>query len=234
MIKNCDKQLKELEAPEFKASNANVSDLQAMYKNRQNLALNSSLKSSKVTSPRSNNLHSSPLQQSKDIGSPKKRYKRKTLKSTTNDLLKQNPEVLREAGLNEIFQFYCRQHIPQNVRFDDLATEMKKLDLGEVNCLMRDFEIELPRVRIAEIFKKVSINNQALEYKEFKDAVKAIAKEYSEAKFKENKSRHGIYQKVVDQLQIPELYENPLRDEEYHKKVNEVLDKKMERYNNFV
>lgn len=75
---------------------------------------------------------------------------------------------------------------------------MKKLDHGEVNCLMRDFEVELPRMKIAEIFKKVSINNQALEFKEFKDAIRDVAKEYSNAKFKENKARHVLYQKIVD------------------------------------
>lgn len=85
-----------------------------------------------------------------------------------------------------------------NVKFDELEDELKKLDHGEINCLCRDFEIELPRMRIAEIFKKVSINNQALEYKEFKDAIKDIAKEYSNAKFKENKARHGLYQKILD------------------------------------
>lgn len=231
MIKNCDKQLKELEAPEFKGKDTNVSDLQQMYKNRQNLALNSSLNSSKVTSPRS--LKNSPLlskQATDEI--PKKRYKRNTLRKTIQE--KVDPEVYREQSLNEIFHFYCRQHIPVNVKFDDLATEMKKLDHGEINCLMRDFEVELPRMKITELFKKVSINNQALEYKEFKEMIKDTSKEYSLAKFKENKARHAYYQKIVDQLEIPQSYENPMRDKAYDKKVNDVLNSKMERYTKYV
>lgn len=111
---------------------------------------------------------------------------------------------------------------------------MKKLDHGEVNCFCRDFEVELPRMKITEIFKKASINNQALEFKEFKEAIKDIGKEYSNAKFKENKARHALYQKIVDQLEIPESYENPMRDKEYDKKVNDMLNQKMDRYVKYV
>jgi len=85
-----------------------------------------------------------------------------------------------------------------NVKFDELEDELKKLDHGEINCLCRDFEVALPRHSISEIFKKVSVNNQALEFEGFKGAIKAIAKEYSNAKFKENKARHALYQKVLD------------------------------------
>ena len=100
--------------------------------------------------------------------------------------------------------------------------------------MCRDFEIELPRLKIGETFKKASINNQALEYDEFKTATRALAKEYCSSKFSEEQARLKLYEKVVAQLNIPQHYENPLRDKAYHKKVTDILKAKQEKYNKYV
>jgi hypothetical protein len=45
------------------------------------------------------------------------------------------------------------------MQFDDLKEGLKKMNLGEFSGFCRDFEILIPRLKISDCFKKVSVNN---------------------------------------------------------------------------
>jgi hypothetical protein len=55
---------------------------------------------------------------------------------------------LRRRGIQEIFGFYCRQHIPQGRKFEDLEEAMNQIDLGEFMKFCKDFEIPLSKLKI--------------------------------------------------------------------------------------
>ena len=77
------------------------------------------------------------------------------------------------ANLIEIFNFYAKQHIKRNMKFEELEKMMRNLDQGEFSCFCRDFKITLPKIKLAEIFRKVSNKNQdiVLELDQFKEAI---------------------------------------------------------------
>lgn len=50
----------------------------------------------------------------------------------------------RTAIIREIFDFYSRQHIQRNVGFDEFQDSLKKIDLGEFNAMVRDFNVDIP------------------------------------------------------------------------------------------
>ena len=58
---------------------------------------------------------------------------------------KQTIEEKLEQGVDETFNFYSRQHLKSNVGFDEMDEMMKKVDLGEFTCFIRDFQIALPK-----------------------------------------------------------------------------------------
>lgn len=74
--------------------------------------------------------------------------------------VKEDINDLRRRGMQEIFHFYSRQHIPQNRQFDDLKEIMNEVDLGEYMKFCKDFEIPLSKSKITEVFKKTSINHK--------------------------------------------------------------------------
>jgi Ca2+-binding EF-hand superfamily protein len=73
--------------------------------------------------------------------------------------------------LREIFEFYSRQHIQNNIGFDDFGDSLKKIDLGEFNGITRDFDIDIPKQKITEIFRATSINNGEMELEHLEKAV---------------------------------------------------------------
>ena len=60
-----------------------------------------------------------------------------------------------ENNLFEIFQFYSRQHFRQGLAFEELEDSMKKMDLGEFTKFCKDFSINLHKVKLTEIFRKI-------------------------------------------------------------------------------
>jgi len=66
----------------------------------------------------------------------------------------------------------------------------------------------LPKSKISDLFKKVSINCGSLEVPEFKEAMRVMGKEYAKAKLRENKERLRLVKKVITDLKIPEEYPN--------------------------
>lgn len=67
--------------------------------------------------------------------SPAKRFK--TIRKAEKKKL--TTEEQRERSLQEIFYFYARQHIQHNMPFHEMEEELKKIDLGEFSCIIRDF-----------------------------------------------------------------------------------------------
>ena len=78
---------------------------------------------------------------------------RKTLKKAT--LTKDN---LIDGALREIFDFYARQHIQNNKGFEELQEGLKKIDIGEFNGFLRDFSINLPRLKTNDIYHRAGEN----------------------------------------------------------------------------
>jgi Ca2+-binding EF-hand superfamily protein len=89
-----------------------------------------------------------------------------------------------------------------------MEEELKKIDLGEFSCIIRDFQIALPKSKISDLFKKASVNCGSLEVPEFKGAMRAMGKEYTKAKLRENRERLILVKKVIQDLKIPEEYPN--------------------------
>jgi len=66
----------------------------------------------------------------------------------------------------------------------------------------------LPKSKVSDLFKKVSINCGSLEVPEFKEAMRVMGKEYLKAKLRENKERLRLVKKLIKDLKIPEEYPN--------------------------
>ena len=71
---------------------------------------------------------------------------------------KKTPAEQRAAAIREIFEFYSRQHIQRNIGFDEFQDSLKKIDLGEFNGMVRDFDIDIPKQKITEIFRQTAVN----------------------------------------------------------------------------
>jgi len=78
------------------------------------------------------------------------------------DRKKMSPDEILNLNLKEIFKFYSRQHVKNNVRFDEIGMNSSSINMGEFTCLCRDFGIVLPKPRIVDIFHKAQVNNQDL------------------------------------------------------------------------
>lgn len=74
---------------------------------------------------------------------------------------------LRRRGLQEIFNFYSRQHIPLNRKFEELQEKMSEIDLGEFMKFCKDFEIPLPKAKQQEVFKKCSTGHRPHKIEQF-------------------------------------------------------------------
>jgi hypothetical protein len=55
---------------------------------------------------------------------------------------------MRKRGIQEIFNFYSRQHIPQGRKFEEMQESMSEVDLGEFMRFCKDFEIPLHKSKI--------------------------------------------------------------------------------------
>ena len=63
---------------------------------------------------------------------------------------------------------------------------MQVVDMGEFTCFCRDFKVELPRIKLAEIFKRVGYNKSELDYEKFQEIIRQVGEELAKAKLKEN------------------------------------------------
>lgn len=96
---------------------------------------------------------------------------------------------MKEKGLREIFDFYCKQHIMQGnkMSFDEIGKEGTRMAYGDYIKLCADFLIPLKKEQLTEIYRvRVKRGNQAMEFSTFKelmsDAFRAIHEEKVNAK----------------------------------------------------
>ena len=111
---------------------------------------------------------------------------------------------------------------------------LKKIDLGEFNGFLRDFKINLPRQKTNEMFLKAGENKKEIELDDFKKAVILVGQEYAHAKLRENKERLKEWNKLIDDLKIPESYPNTAGTIEFKSKLQETLEKKTDRFSKYV
>jgi len=91
-------------------------------------------------------------------------------------------EARREKGLKEIFIFYARQHymVGRTATFEDLATNVNKMFLGEFNKFLNDFQLNvenLSKSEVGEVFKKSSQNCKELSLPDFYNCLDNFAVE---------------------------------------------------------
>lgn len=76
---------------------------------------------------------------------------------------KQKDELIsrREKGLQEIFNFYARQHllIGKKPTFDEIEHKNSVINIGEFMKFCKDFDIKLNKVKVAEVYKKNATNS---------------------------------------------------------------------------
>lgn len=62
--------------------------------------------------------------------------------------MKAESAISKNFNLQEIFLFYCRQHVMlgKKATFDDIKKEVRQLSLGDFIKFAKDFEIELSKV----------------------------------------------------------------------------------------
>lgn len=122
-------------------------------------------------------------------------------------------ELIAES-LKEIFDFYARQHIQNNQGFEEMQEGLKKIDLGEFNGFLRDFKLNLPRQKTNELFLKAGDNLKEIGRDHFKKAIILVGTEYAHAKLREHKERLKEWNKLIEDLKIPESYTNTAGTEE--------------------
>lgn len=103
---------------------------------------------------------------------------------------KLTPVEQKEQALSDIFNFYAKQHgnVQKLNAFDDFKS-LDRLQKGEMNKMLQDFDIRVSRKSLFKIFKKVSHADAKLNLDEFKKTLPLIAIEYSEVKQAEIKYR---------------------------------------------
>jgi len=77
---------------------------------------------------------------------------------------------------------------------------LKKIDLGEFNGFLRDFKINLPRLKTNDLFLKAGDNLKEIEFDDYKKAIILVGQEYATAKLRENKERLKEWKKLIDDL----------------------------------
>lgn len=157
---------------------------------------------------------------------------RKTLKKAEPKKLTKEDYI--ENSLKEVFDFYARQHIQHNQGFEEMNEGMKKIDLGEFNGFLTDFKLKLPRQKTNDLFLKAGVNQKEIELGHFRKAIILVGTEYANAKLRENKERLKEWNKLIEDLKIPESYPNTAGTEESKKKLLETLNVKTDRFVKYV
>ena len=111
---------------------------------------------------------------------------------------------------------------------------LKKIDIGEFNGFLRDFQINLPRVKTNDVFLKAGQNLKLIEYDHFKRAIVLAGKEYIIAKCRENQERAKELEKIVKDLKIPKEFENAIETIEFQSQLEHLLHVKTSKYVKYV
>jgi hypothetical protein len=124
-------------------------------------------------------------------------------KANEQEKPKEDIHELRRRGMQEIFHFYSRQHIPQNRQFDDLKEIMNEVDLGEYMKFCKDFEVPLSKAKITEIFKKTSINHKPHKFEQFFSSTARLGREINNEKLYQIEQRLRDIQRINKSSSLP-------------------------------
>ena len=85
----------------------------------------------------------------------------------------------RDIALKEIFNFYARQHgaFSAHPTFDEILHKKNILIISEYARFTSDFNIKLPKIKIAEVYKKSIQNINEMNFKEFLSSLEKLSNE---------------------------------------------------------
>lgn len=90
----------------------------------------------------------------------------------------QTKEV-KNLNLQEIFLFYCRQHIMigRHKTFDDIKKEVRNMSLGDFIKFTSDFSIQLSKQQLMLIYKKTAVYSREMYFSQFKQSLINLQRE---------------------------------------------------------
>lgn len=90
--------------------------------------------------------------------------------------MKMSPEMI-DRSLKSIYKFYCRQHVKRDIGFDD-HLNILKLDRGEYISFCKDFNINLSKNKIVEVFIRTCKSMASMDFDHFKDSLPDLIQTY--------------------------------------------------------
>ena len=93
-------------------------------------------------------------------------------------------------------KFYSRQHLGRNLKFDDIKE--KGIEKGELNILVKDFDIKIPLIKQLECFKKVSNHSHFINIDQFQEMMPLLAQAHIDCKIKELKHKLNEIKRVMN------------------------------------
>jgi len=107
-------------------------------------------------------------------------------KSNTTSALANSSKSKINNALQEIFEYYSKQHILAGYTplFSNIEQKKSHLDLNEFSKFCIDFRIPIIRQKLVEIFKKSTSNFKTMTFKEFKNSLISLANASHESKKK--------------------------------------------------
>lgn len=160
---------------------------------------------------------------------PQNKYKIRVIARNTL-----NPQEQIIINLQEIFHFYTHRKPKHVSDFDQLADFNSRMDLGDFSRLCIDFGIALPRLKIVDIYNRMTLNHEPMEFQRFHDQIHIVGMEYLSLLKEEHEYRLEELQNLAEQLKLPQTYENKYKTKEYQAKALEYLNKKLEEYNRYI
>jgi len=146
------------------------------------------------------------------------------------DRKKMSEKERDELNMSEIFQFYARQHVKNNLKFEEMEETKHSVNMGEFNCFCRDFEVKLKKEKILDSYKKCAELNKPLNFKQFQNCLTKLGEEYAKAKKIECKHMLKELNEVLEHCKVAMEYPNEFKDKEYEEKVTKFLKEKADRY----
>jgi hypothetical protein len=117
--------------------------------------------------------------------------------ATTDDNFQPYQKVNPKA-LQEIFDFYSRQHIPWNATFQNMLDGYTSMNNGEFVMFCRDFSINLHKDKLLGAFNKVSEVHKPIKEGQFLKVLEKLSVEINQSNVEIVDKRL----KVVAQLDI--------------------------------
>jgi hypothetical protein len=104
----------------------------------------------------------------------------------------------RDQAIFEIHKFYSRMHSKKINTFAEYQ-EDSKIDLGELSAFCRDYQLIMPKTKLAYIFRKVQGGlNNSLQPEQFKEALPLLALAHTESKSIESQFKLAEIKEILE------------------------------------